>query len=285
MKILPVVALFIIAHSAEASSGEPPRGEWRHTDIRSIEILPGGACIRLWIEERTYNIVPAGDSRFSGTYFNVIRAAPVGAPSFRAECKFPPPADNPVATQIRGWSIIGNKTPEQAWRVRAQPGLPGGDLRVFKTEEFETKLYRRGDHLVDSNGSANPDEALLFRPPSPSPASARTALEETVRRLHGGFCLEVMLKLAPGQEDAVRELCSLRQRMTQIAGSLLSISVDSATELDRVPVGFPRTPSNGYRRQRGVFFSFLGRYEKQQIPGHAVVVEEEGAWRVDLLWF
>lgn len=285
MNILPIMALFILAHSPDAGSGERPRGEWHHTDIRSIEILPGGACIRLWLEERTYNIVPAGDSRFTGTYFNVIRAAPVGAPSFREECKFPPPAANPVATQIRGWSIVGSKTPEQAWRVRAQPGAPGGDLRIFKTEEFETKLYREGDHLVDSNGDSASSDALLFRPPAPPPAPARAALEDTIRRLHGGFCLEVMLKLAPGQEDAARELCVLRQRMTQIAGNLLSISVESATELDRMPVGFPRTPANGYRRQRGVFFSFLGSFEKQRIPGHAVVVEEEGAWRVDLLWF
>jgi hypothetical protein len=73
--------------------------------------------------------------------------------------------------------------------------------------------------------------------------------------------------------------------MVQISGTLLSISVDGATELDRVPAGFPRAPAPGYRRQRGVVFSFLERYEKSQIPGWAVVIEEEGTWNVVLLWF
>jgi hypothetical protein len=284
MKILLFAVLLIVVPSVVASPDELPRGEWHNTDLRGIEALPGGRCVRLWLEERTYNIVPTGESRFTGNYFNVIRAAPVGLPS-REGCRFPPPADNPVANQIRGWLILGNKTPEQAWRVRAEPGMRGGDLRDFKSEEFETKLYRRGEYLVDSTGGGeNPDEALFFRPPAPSPAAARAALEDTIRRLHEGACLEVLSTLVPTL-DAAREMCTLRQRMAEITGSLLSISVDGVTELDRVPVGFPRTPSKGHRRQRGVFFSFMSNYEQQQIPGNAVVFEEEGAWKVVVLWF
>lgn len=285
MKIVLIAVFLIIAHPALASSDEPPRGEWHSTDLRGIEVLPGGACVRLWLEERTYNIIPAGDSRFTGTYFNVIRAAPVGASSFQKECRFPPPADNPVATQIRGWSIVGNKISEGIWRARAQPGSSGGDFHVDKSEEFETRLYRRGDRLVDSSGNGeDPNKTFLFRPPAPPPAAARTALEDTIRRLHGGACLEVLSKLAPSP-DAAREMCAIRQRMAQISGSLLSISVDGATEIDRVPAGFRRAPAEGYRRQQGVFFSFLGRYETQQIPGHAVVMEENGTWSVALFWF
>jgi hypothetical protein len=186
---------------------------------------------------------------------------------------------------MRGWSIVGNKTPEGTWRVRAQPGPAAGDFHIDKSEEFETKLYRRGERLVDSSeGNEDSDKAFLFRPPAPPPAAARTALEDTIRRLHSGACLEVMSKLNPAQ-DVAREVCALRQRMVQISGSLLSISVDGATELDRVPAGFRRAPAEGYRRQRGVFFSFVGRYEKSQILGNAVVLEEEGSWNVVLLWF
>lgn len=286
MKIVLIALLFSAAPLMAVGPCELPRGEWRNTDLRSIEAPPGSRCVRLWFEERRYDITPAGDSRFTGTYFNVIRAAPVGASSFSEGCKsFPPPADNPVAIQIRGWTIIGKKTPEQDWRVRAQPGAPGGDLRIFKTEEFETKLSRQGDRLVDSaGGSEDPEGALLFRSPAPPPAAARAALEDTIRRLHGGACLEVMSELSPTL-DAAREICVLRQRMAEITGNLISISVDDATEIDRVPVGFPRAPSNGHRRQRGVFFSFSSSYEKQQrIPSNAIVFEEEGAWKVVVLW-
>jgi hypothetical protein len=93
-----------------------------------------------------------------------------------------------------------------------------------------------------------------------------------------------MAKLNPAP-DVAREMCALRQRLFPLSGALLSISVDGATELDRVPAGFPRTPGPGYRRQRGVLFSFLGRYEKTQVPGWAVVMEEEGTWNVAQLWF
>lgn len=280
MKTSILAALFLIA-----GSGEPPRGEWHHRDIRSIEVLPGWTCVRLWLEERAYTIVPDGDSRFLGSYVNAIRAIPVGLPSLSPECRFPAPAENPVAMQFRGWSIVGNRASGQTWRVRAEPGLPGGDLRVFETKEFETTLYRQGDLLIDSTGAADdPEKTFLFRPPGPPPAAARTALEDTIRRLHAGQCLEIMSKLSP-VPDAAREICSLRQRQSQIAGNLVSISVQEAAELDRVPAEFPHAPFNIYRRQRGVFFSFTGHYEKQQIPGNAIVFEEGGAWNVVMLWF
>lgn len=285
MKILNLVAFFLIAHSLMASSGGLPLGEWHHADLRSVEVALGGMCVRLWLEERTYSIISNGESRFTGTYFNIIRAAPVGVLSHKPDCRFPAPAENPVASQFRGWSVIGDRSSGQAWRVRAEPGPPGGDLRVFEAKEFETALYRQGELLADSTGASDDSEkTLLFRPPAPPPTAARAALEDMIRRLHGGACLEMTSKLGPAL-DAAREICALRQRAAQITGSLVSISVDGATEFDRVPVGFPRTPSNGYRRQRGVFLSFDVHYENQKIPGDAVVFEEEGAWNVVVLWF
>lgn len=285
MKTSILAFLLVIAAASAASSDEPPRGEWHHADIRSIEVLPGGMCVRLWLEQRTYNLLPSGESRFMGTYFNMIRAAPVGVPSLHPDCRYPAPANNPVANQFRGWSIVGSRAERQGWRVRAEPGAPGGDLRVLETKEFETTLYREGELLVDSIGARDdPEKTLVFRASAVVPAAARAALEETVRRLTGGACLEVMSKLVPSNAS-VQEICALRQRMSQIAGRLLSISVDDATVFDRVPNGFPRAPSNGFRRQQGVFFSFDGHYENQQIPGNAVVFEEGGIWNVVLLWF
>lgn len=285
MKIPTLAALFLIAHSSMAGSGELPRGEWHHADLRSVEVVPSGRCVRLWLEERTYNIIANGESRFNGIYFNVIRAAPVGLLSHKPDCRFPAPAENPVAAQFRGWSIFGDRTSGQTWRVRADPLPPGGDFQVFEAKEFETALYRQGERLADSTGASDdPEKTLLFRPPAPPPAAARAALEDTIRRLHGGACLEVMSKLGPAL-DAAREICALRQRAAQITGSLVSISVNGATQFDRVPVGFPRVPSSIYRRQRGVFFSFDVNYEDQKIPSDAVVFEEEGVWNVVVLWF
>lgn len=284
MKIWLAVALLLLTRLAVASPDAPPRGEWHHADLRGMEILAGGTCVRLWFEERTYSLVPAGDSRLTGTYVNVIRAAPVGLSSFSSQCKFPAPAENPVASQFRLWAVVGKRVTENTWRVRAEPGAPSGDLRVDKTEEFETRLELQGENLVDSLDGEGPDQALLFRHPAPSSPSPRVALEETIRRMLGGACLEVLSQLDT-LPDAAREMCALRLRMNQLSGRLLSLSVDDFTELDRLPAEFPKASSSGYRRQRAFFFSFTGRYENQQIPGNAIVVEEEGTWHVAMLWF
>jgi hypothetical protein len=295
--VLLAFVLVLRAAPALARPEAPPAGEWHNTDLRAIEVVAASGCIRVWLEERTYHLTPAGDSRFTGVYFNFIRATPAGAPSLRPECNYPPPTENPIASQIRGWTIFGKRTAEGSWRVAAEPGPPAGDFQTYKTEPFETRLSRRGDLLADVSSTANgsggagaadgaedPEHTLLFRPPGPVPAAARSALEETLRQLYGGACLKAMSRLA-ASEDVAREVCELRQRARQIAGSLLSINVDGADPIDRVPAGFPGPAREGYRRQRAVFFSFDGRFENQTIPGNAIVVEEEGAWRVAMLWF
>jgi hypothetical protein len=211
--------------TAPPSEASAPRGEWYNTDLRGLE--QSGTCARLWLEERTYAMLPGNAGRFTGVYRNVVRATPVGPPSFNPSCRYSP--------------------------------LVAGS----------------GDDL---------SKTLVFRPAVPVPPAARAVLEDTVQRMEGGECLKVMSRLAT-RPDAAAQMCALRAKMSQFLGSYLSMSVDSMTEFDRVPDGFPVKPSTGWRRQRGVFFVFTGRYENQVIPGNAVVFEEAGEWRVVLLWF
>lgn len=284
MKLFSAVALLSVVLPVAAAVAEPPSGEWYNVDLRGFETQPGNACLRLWIEERMYNLQPAGE-RLTGTYRNVIRATPVGGPSFSPDCKYPTPATNPIASQVRLWSIVGKATDAGGWSIGAQPGMGGGDLQVWKTEEFKTILVSRGGQLIDGTGSPeDPDHALVFRRSAPPSSGARDILEATLTRLHGGACLEVLTPLAVSRNAAV-EACALRQRMAQLAGRYLSLSMISATDFDRVPNTFPKAPSSGWKRQRGVFFEFTSRFERQQLLGNAIVFEEAGQWRVALLWF
>jgi hypothetical protein len=181
------------------------------------------------------------------------------------------------------WQILGTPKATGDWLVRAEPGLGAGDFQAYNTEPFETSLALRGGKLVAGSGD-DLSKTLVFRPAVPVPPAARAVLEDTVQRMEGGECLKVMSRLAT-RPDAAAQMCALRAKMSQFLGSYLSMSVDSMTEFDRVPDGFPVKPSTGWRRQRGVFFVFTGRYENQVIPGNAVVFEEAGEWRVVLLWF
>jgi hypothetical protein len=277
-----IVAIGIVFTAALASAG-PVAGEWRNVDLRGIESQPGG-CVRVWLEERLYDLQETAD-KVMGVYRNIIRAAPVGPLSFGPNCKaYPAPASNPIASQLRLWSIIGRPAGNGAWRIGAEPGIGGGDLQLMKTEEFRTAVVERNGRLVDGTGdAANPNDTLVFRPAGSVPEAARTALERTVTRLHNGECLDVASALGASREIAVK-MCELRERMSSLTGGYRSLTVDLTTEFDRVPENFPREASKGWRRQHGVFFTFTGIYEKQQVPGNAIVYEDGGQWHVAFLW-
>lgn len=261
---------------------EPLGGEWVHTDIRSLEVLDKGTCVRLWLEERTYRISVNGES-LTGTYVNQIRATPVGAPSLRPECRYPAPVSKPSAAQFRIWSLAGRLNQDGSWRIGAQPELGGGDLSTFKTEEFKARLVPVGAALIDAvNNLDDANSALVFRRRGIPAAAARAVFEDTLGRLHAGRCMQVMMDLGETQPLAA-QICDLRQRMLALSGSYVSVRVDEATVIDRVPDLFPRQ-SGGFRRQSGVYFSFTAQYEKQEIPGGAIVYEEDDKWRVASLW-
>jgi hypothetical protein len=278
--ITPVI-LFIAFALSTVACAAIPAGEWRNVDLRGIEVLPG-SCIRLWVEERAYHIQAAGD-HFEGVYNNVLRTTPVGAPSFSLSCRFPPPASNPVAMQIRGWALIGRSNGSGGWRVGAEPGVAGGDFHADKTEEFHTVVTQQGNTLIDGENSGDAVHTFLFRAAAPPPAEARTALEESIRRVEGGSCLEVLTAIAVNRDDAV-QACGVRERILSLSGKYISLSVDSATEFDRVPDKF-LAQSTALRRQHGVLFSFTGKFEKTEVPGNAVVYEDGGKWRLGFLWF
>ncbi len=278
--ITPII-LFIPFVLSTIACAAIPAGEWRNVDLRGIEVLPG-SCIRLWVEERAYHIQAAGD-HFEGVYNNVLRATPVGLPSFNPNCHFPAPASNPVAMQIRGWALIGRSNGSGGWRVGAEPGVAGGDFHVDKTEEFHTFVTQQGNTLIDGENSDDAVHTLLFRAAAPPPPAARTALEESIMRVNGGSCLEVLTTIAVNR-DAVVQACDVRERILNLSGKYISLSVDSATEFDRVPDKFP-AQSTTVRRQHGVFFSFIGKFERTEVPGNAIVYEDGGKWRLGFLWF
>ena len=275
--VLPFIVLAVLCRGV-ATAEDPYAGDWKNVDIRGVENRPP-ACTRVWFEERSYAL--QRPDALQGIYSNVIRAAPVGAPSSRPDCKYPAPASNPIAQQLRMWRVIGRPDGSGGFRVAAEAAPGGGDMNVYKTQEFRTVLTLRSGRLIDEtqSGAAN---GLVFRRAAEPPAAARRVLEETISRLESGGCLDVMA--AMGAREKVAQMCELRRRMAEIAGRYIGLSVISSLEFDRVPDRFPNE-SKALKSQHGVHFSFNGQYENQKLHGDALVFEEEGRWRVAFLWF
>ncbi|HEV7733702.1 MAG TPA: hypothetical protein VGR62_16155 [Candidatus Binatia bacterium] len=279
------IALGIVCALLSSPRGsDVPQGEWHNTGIRTVEVLQDGTCLRVWLEERAYSFGSPTNGAVAGIYRNVVRAVPVGPPSFREGCVFPAPASNPVASQMRAWEFAAKPVDEGAWLVRAEPRPGSGDLRLFEAEEFQTKVRVRGDRLIDTPSSTDDTPRLSFRRPGAPPDGARAALDDAVTRLHQGKCLEVLSALGH-DADRVTRVCDLRRRMDDLLGRYVSLSVDQAVELDAMPPEFNRGATSGPVARHGVFFAFIGQYEKERIPGNAVVAEEGGQWRVVALWF
>jgi hypothetical protein len=276
----PLVTLVFVALTAVVSYAESPQGEWSNADLMSLEKASDG-CARAWLSERTYQLQLAGN-RVNGIYRNVVRAIPVGAPSFSPKCKFPAPAPNPIATQLRTWAIVGTATGIDRWQVSAEPGVGGGDFTHFKTEEFKTTLQVRAGYLFDGAGDEASPDTLRFRARGLSPTPARDALETTVKRLNIGACLDVMATLAPSHEAAVK-YCDVKERLRGFTGPFVALSVDGAAMFDRVDRAFPMA-SNTWRRQRGVVFSYVEQYEKQQLIGNAILYEDDDKWHIAFLF-
>jgi len=261
-----------------------PSGEWRQTDLRGIEVTSGGACARLWIEERGYLVEPIGAGRFGGAYRNTIRAMPLSASSFAPSCRFEGPAQSSVANQTRLWQVLVTVQGERDWRVRAEPGPGSGDLRAFSTEEFETTLTARNGTLVD--GSGQQSRNLTFHRPAQESIRGRKLLEDTLRRLYAGGCLEVMAALTQ-RADGIAEVCSLRRQMSDAQGSLIAITVDDEVPFDRVPAALlhPANQTDGLTDQQGVLFAFTSIFEASRMAGSAILFGEGEHWRVVMLWF
>jgi hypothetical protein len=240
-------------------------------------------CLRLWLEERNYQL-KNDNGTLTGSYGNVIRAMPIGPPSYGPQCKYDAPAANPVAAQYRSWAIVGSSFDPGKWRLRAQAALGGGDPLGFNAADFETTLTSKDEALVDAAGSLDDvNQALMFRRAGPSPGGAREALEIALRKINTGGCLEVMGgTLLP---EAVRtQVCELRQEIVKLAGRYVSLSVEHVAQFDRVPNTFPKDGANGFRRQSGAVFVFTAQHEKQALTGNAMAYEEGGAWRIVFLW-
>lgn len=258
-------------------------GEWHNVDYRAVEVLPN-ACVRVWLEERKYAFQSQPGGAVQGAYQNVVRAIPVGAPSFSQACRFPAPTQNPIAFQLRAWLVAGSPMDGGFWRLRAQPAPGAGDFSSLKTEEFSTELRLDGTLLQDGTGSlADEDRVLLFRRPSASPPAARQALETTMARLNGGGCLEVMSAMAT-DKSGVAAVCEMRRQLLTMQGRYVSLTINADTQIDRVPKAVTTPGAAGFIRRRGVFYEFTAAFEKVRVPGNALAVEEGGTWRVVILW-
>jgi hypothetical protein len=250
-------------------------GQWRSVDVTSIESLPD-YCMRVWVEERTWNLEEARWKRLKGKYRSVIRAVPVGATSLNPACKWPKPATKGDAAQIRDWSIRGRHA-DAGWNVSAEKGSTTGDLRRDQAFAFTTTLNRRGETLT----SADVKEPRVFRRAAPPPPAATVALEKTIHHLHTGGCYEVITSIGFNAEEAQRS-CALRKEIQERIGPYQSLTVTDVIEFDRIPTVFPASVL--MKRQHGVLVSFDAKYEKQTVRGNAMLYDENGQWRVSLLW-
>ncbi len=277
--------VFLLLTLALQAPPTPLVGEWHHVDVRSVETLQNGGCVRVWLEERKYLLQPLPDSRFQGVYLNVVRAVPVGAASFSTNCKYPDPTSQLAAFQLRTWNVLVSPIAEQRWRVRASPGPGGGEFSTLKSEDFVTQLRPVGGRVFDGTGTVDDDnEVLVFHSPASSSAEARAMLQTAVAKLNSGGCLEVIGAL-PTKKETVAEVCAVRQQLVELLGPFISMSVNAETEFDRVPAGFDSPGKSGFRRQRGVLFELTGTYANARVPGNAIAYEEDGKWRLAALWF
>jgi hypothetical protein len=251
-------------------------GQWRSVDVTSIESVPG-YCMRVWVEQRTWDLRETGRNRLTGSYRSVIRSIPVGAMSVSPSCKWPEPATKAASAQIRLWGVTGRAGSDGDWNVSAKQGTTTGELRRDLAPAFTTSLQRRGGTVT----SADATEPRVFRPAAEPPAAAFEALQKTIDHLHHGGCMEVITSIGFGAEEA-RRSCEMRARIQPQSGAYQSLTVTEATEFDRVPTIFPAAVS--FKRQHGVIVDFVAQYEKQQIRGSAILYDENGVWRVALLW-
>ena len=261
-----------------------PGGEWRHADIRGIESVQNGACLRMWIEERTYILAPQQEGRTMGVYGNVVRTTPIGAASFAKACTFPPPATKPLTMQSRAWNVVATFR-DTAWGLRAAPGLSSSSDLQLQSEDFATRLSRQGVDMLDGLQSADDeDRTLVFRRAGTPPKEAWQALEDLITKMTAGGCLQALNALVhPPRSPA--EVCAARAALTLALGHLTSLRVQQTTSFDRVPLTFPSGPSARWRRQQGLLFEFTGDFENGRSIGHALVYEDGKQWHVAMLWF
>lgn len=269
------LVLALQACTGASVADDPYTGDWKQVDLRSIESVP--PCVRLWFEERRYALQGSGTPQ--GFYANTLRAVPVGS-TLSSSCKYPAPASNPIALQMRAWMLVIRPDGNGRRRVEAEPAPGSGDLNVDKTEEFKTVLWMHDGLLFDGNPN-DEASALVFRRPSDPSATARAVLEQTISRLESGSCLDVLASMGLGTK--VSQACELRRRMRQIAGDYIGLRINGATEFHRMPIAFP-SPLKTLKQQHGIHFSFNALYEKQTLVDDALVFEEGGKWRVAFLW-
>ena len=93
--------------------------------------------------------------------------------------------------------------------------------------------------------------------------------------------MDVITSIGFSAAEAQRS-CEMRARIQPQSGAYQSLTVTEATEFDRIPAKFPM--ANTLKRQHGVIVDFVAQYEKTQFRGSAILYDENGGWRVALLW-
>jgi hypothetical protein len=252
-------------------------GEWRNVDVMSIESVPG-YCMRVWVEERTWDLDKTWRNRVRGTYRNVIRGIPVGSPSRKETCKWPAPATKAASAQIRLWPVAGRPAGDDHWSIAAAEGTTTGELRRDQAFPFTTTVERKGDTLL----SADTPQPRVFRPAGrPAPAAAVAALQKAIDEVHSDRCVEVIRSIGFDKQES-KNSCALRKLIQKESGEYQSMSIEQALEFDRAPLAFPA--SSSLKQQHGVLFHFVAKYEKYPLPGNAILYEENGKWKLASLW-
>lgn len=281
MKLGPILALAILT-SAPVALGEPT-ATWESVDFRGVQVVPNangnGVCTRVWFETRQFELVASDDGGVRGSYLVAIEAFPVGTVTEFHKCEYPPPAVSPVTAQNRTWSVIGVPVPSNGWRLQASPGLSTGpDLEGHAPFEATMIVTDGALELGDAG------QKLLFARPALQSNEARAALEAHVHRLHTA-CESVLTSLewSPPSRENATTVCRLRQEMAGLLGDYLGLKMRSTKHFDRSPRA-NREDVSELVRQPGIYFSFSLLYEKEEIPGDAVLIQDDDKWALAALW-
>lgn len=282
---LLLAVLFAVAAPAQGVAGAPDllNGAWVRTELVSVDrgrLGDGEAwCLRLWLERRTYTFEVSG-AWAEGVYGNELRTVPLGTLGIHPDCRFAPPARDPLTHHNRTWSLSA-KHDGARWKVTAGTPNSLGPLHL-ETLPFSTSLRLEDGRLVD----LREDGPMAFSRPGEPPAAAREALERAIEQLHTGRCVAVhrQLEMTVATAAKVDEICNLLQRSRRFSGRYLAIEVTRAEPVDAVAWGFPGPTTEMRVDRSAVVFDYTIVFEHEELFGTAVVWRREGEWRLAAIW-
>ena len=268
---------------ADAQTPAVLDGAFHSTEIRNLEVH-GPGCIRLWIEQRIYDVRSIGSDFSHGLYVNSLLSHPVGYQ--REDCTYSIPAPMPVSGQVRQWRVSASREAGARWSVEATPApaIGGNELGLgIPTEAFRTELdLRSPDVLVDLSPMMGPN-GMRFSRKREVPGDLAREVHRLLEKTNSGECEKVMVSTIenPNKDRAgvVREICDVRFRIRQTLGDYQSMNLIEAISLD----GY-RLPGRTYQVRESYFVTYSAQHAGGGIaPGNMLIERDDGGRLVPLM--